>query len=67
MSTTYDDLNEVVYFDVIFIGHLASVTANMFATMTKNVYRSLVLSITLELSHRNLKINSLAFFTADKY
>ena len=43
MSISYDDLNEVRSFDVIFIGHLASVTANMFASMTKNIYKSLVL------------------------
>ncbi len=45
MSNTFDDINEVKSFDVIFIGHLASVTAYLFATETKNAYKSLVLSI----------------------
>lgn len=44
MSLTYNNLNEVKSFDVIFVGHLASVVANMFAIQTKNFYKSLVLS-----------------------
>lgn len=67
MSISYDDLNEVRSFDVIFIGHLASVTANMFAMLTKNIYKSLVLSKISHLLDRNIKVHNLVFITTNQH
>lgn len=56
MSSTFNDLNEVKSFDVIFVGHLASVAANIFAIQTKNLYKSLALSKHSTLINRNIEI-----------
>lgn len=67
MSISYENFNEVSSFDVIFIGHLASITANMFAMKTKNMYKSLVLSKQSNLPNRNIVINSITFTITNMY
>lgn len=45
MNISFDEIKEVKSFDVIFVGHLASVAANLFASLTKDQYPCLVLSM----------------------